>query len=179
MLEEKKDPVDKPLLSSDEEEEGLDETLLTTKSIQTENAEDQSQQEDVPSKGDAEPVGLVGGDNKNKENKDSGFEDQTQTVSVKCTKRVQKGTNRDVCKNLYHFKCDGTTKNQVDDSGIFVCKKCRASCTKCDEFQTYKEKVSKEIINLKNNINELEKTIEHLNNELSVMKKQYEEVDQD
>ena len=52
--------------------EGLDETLLTTKSIQTENADDQSQQEDVPSKGEAEPVGLVGG-NKNKENKDGGL----------------------------------------------------------------------------------------------------------
>ena len=100
-------------------------------------------------------------------------------MCVKCTKRVQKGTNCDVCKKLYHFKCDGTTKKQVDDSGIFVCKKCRASCTKCDEFQTYKGKVSKEIINLKNNINELEKTIEQLNNELSVMHKQYEEVDQD
>ena len=60
-----------------------------------------------------------------------------------------------------------------------MCKKCRTSFTKCDEFQTYKGKVSKEIINLKNNINELEKTIEHLNNELSVMYKQYEEVDQD
>ena len=106
----KKDPVDKPLFSSDEEEEGLDETLLTTKSIQTENGEDQSQQEDVPRKGEAEPVGLVGGGNKNKENKDGGLEDQTQTVKtvcVKCTKRVQKGTNCDVCKNLYHFKCDG------------------------------------------------------------------------
>ena len=53
----KKDPVDKPLFSSDEEE-GLNETLLTTKSIQT-----------------AEPVGLVGGGNKNKENKDGGLED--------------------------------------------------------------------------------------------------------
>ena len=76
----KTDPVDKPLFSSDEEEEGLDETLLTTKSIQksiqTENAEDQSQQGDVPSKGEAEPVGLVGGGNKNKENKDGGLEDQ-------------------------------------------------------------------------------------------------------
>ena len=76
----KKDPVDKPLFSSDEEEEGLDETLLTTKSIQTENAEDQSQQEDVPSKAEAEPVGLEGGGNKNKENKDGGLKDQTQTV---------------------------------------------------------------------------------------------------
>ena len=124
-------------------------------------------------------MGLVGEGNKNK---DGGLEDQTQTVKtvcVKCTKQVQKRTNCDVCKNLYHFKCDGTTKKQVDDSGIFVCKKSRASCTKCDEFQTYKGKVSKEIINLKNNINELEKTIEHLNNELSVIHKQYEEVDQD
>ena len=60
-----------------------------------------------------------------------------------------------------------------------MCKKFRASCTKCDKFQTYKGKVSKEIINLKNNINKLEKTIEHLNNELSVLHKQYEEVDQD
>ena len=50
------------------------------KSIQTENVEDQSQQEDVPSKGKAEPVGLVGGGNKNKGNKDGGLEDQTQTV---------------------------------------------------------------------------------------------------
>ena len=61
---------------------------------------------------------------------------------------------------------------QVDDSGIFVCKKCRASCIKCDEFQTHKGKVSKEIINLKNSINKLEKMIQHLNNELSVMHKQ-------
>ena len=68
----KKDPVDKPLFSSDEEEEGLDETLLTTKSIQTENAEYQSQQEDVPSESEVEPVGLG---NKNKENKDGGLED--------------------------------------------------------------------------------------------------------
>ena len=77
----------------------MDETLLTTKSILTENVEDQSQQEDVRSKGEAEPVGLVGGSNKNK---DGGLEDQTQTVKtvcVKCTKRVQKGTNCDVCKN--------------------------------------------------------------------------------
>ena len=73
MLEEEKDPVDKPLFSSDEEEGGLDETLLTTKSIQTENTEDQSQQEDVPSKGKADRVGLVGGGNKNKENKDCGL----------------------------------------------------------------------------------------------------------
>ena len=65
MLGEEKDPVDKPLFSNDEEE-GLDETLLTTKSIQTESGEDQSQQEDVPRKGEAEPVGLVGGGNKNK-----------------------------------------------------------------------------------------------------------------
>ena len=63
----KKDPVDKPLFSSDGE--GLDETLLTTKSIQTENVEDQSQQEDVPRKGEVEPVGLVGGGNKTKKTK--------------------------------------------------------------------------------------------------------------
>ena len=88
------------------------------------------------------------------------------------------GTSREVYSKDAK-KCDGTTKKQVDDSGIFVCKKCRASCTKCNEFQTCKGKVSNEIINLKNNINELEKTVEHLNNELSVMHKQYEEVDQD
>ena len=70
-----------PLISSDEvEEELLDETLLTTKSIQTENAEDQSQQEDVPSKGKAEPVGLVRGGNKNKENKDGRLEDQKNSL---------------------------------------------------------------------------------------------------
>ena len=81
-LRKKKDPVDKSLFSSDEEEEGMDETLLTTKSIQTKSAEDQSQQEDAPSKRETVPVGLVGGGNKNKENKDGGLEDQTQTVKT-------------------------------------------------------------------------------------------------
>ena len=51
--------------------------------------------------------------------------------------------------------------------------------TKCDEFQTYKLKATKEIATLKNNIHELEKVIEHLNGELTTMHKQYEEVDSD
>ena len=105
----RKDPVDKPLFSSDEEKEGLDENLLTTKSIQTENGEDQSQQEDVPRKGEAEPVDLVGGGNKNKENKDG---ETVKTVCVKCTKRVQKGTNCEVCKNYIISSVTELLKNK-------------------------------------------------------------------
>ena len=84
-----------------------------------------------------------------------------------------------MCELLYHFKCEGTNKKQVDDCGIFVCKKCRAACSKCDEFQTYEGKATKEIATLKNNIYELEKVIEHLNGELTTMHQQYEEVDSD
>ena len=133
-----------------------------------EEIEKPEQEEGSQSKGSSAIVGEAKGLNKDggHEPEKDGAVPESQTQSgkcVNCDKRLLKGSRCKMCKLLYHFKCEGTNKKQVDDCGIFVC---RAACTKSDEFRTYKGKTTKEIATLKNNIYELEKVI---NSELTTM----------
>ena len=105
----------------------------------------------------------------------SNSQDGNQNGCGKCGKRVVKGDICDLCKKSFHFKCAGTAKEKVQDAGVLICKVCKENCSKCSDYSEYKTRTKKEIKNLKSNISQLEKHVEHLNNELSSIHKQYDE----
>ena len=105
----------------------------------------------------------------------SNSQDGNQNGCGKCGKRVVKGDICDLCKKSFHFKCAGTAKEKVQDAGVLIRKVCKENCSKCSDYSEYKTRTKKEIKNLKSNISQLEKHVEHLNNELSSIHKQYDE----
>ena len=103
---------------------------------------------------------------------------ESKNECPKCNKHVLKGgLSCAVCNIWLHFKCAGITKEKFPEVNLLTCKNCMETCKKCCEHPVYKCRMKKEIDSLKKNFSELEKTPEHLNQELTSVHNQYEEKD--
>ena len=90
----------------------------------------------------------------------------TMELCKKCERKLVNGVRCARCKNGLHWKCEGVSKDSVKSEVIankdWSCAFCRNSSKKCISC---KQK-EKEIKNLKSNIAEMEKAMQHLNYEL-------------